>query len=185
MNVRRTALALATLLTAAAPAAALANPFTRGAIELTPTVSFSHSSLTREGYGNVDTFTELDVTPAVGYCLNDRFEVTGGFKVRHSSTNGMGDTALGTTAGMIYNFTPRGTIIPFAGLGFGVLFSDGFTFDDTAVLAPVLTGGIRLPVGESAAVNLSMGYQRESNDHVHVNRLVGAVGVSLFPWRSH
>src|SRR5207247_292541 len=45
-----------------------------GAIELTPNVSFNHSSTKREGYGNVDTFTRFDFTPTVGFCLTDRFE---------------------------------------------------------------------------------------------------------------
>jgi hypothetical protein len=32
-------------------------------------------------------------------------------------------------------------LIPFAGVSFGVLFYDGFMFEDTAVLAPDLTAG--------------------------------------------
>lgn len=47
--------------------------------------------------------------------------------------------------------------------GFGALFYDGFSMNDTAVLAPMIAGGLRVPVGESASVNMSLGYQHEAN----------------------
>jgi hypothetical protein len=110
--------------------------------------------------------------------------VTGAALVRHTSSNGNSDTGLGAKGGVLYNFAPRGGMIPFAGAGFGVLFNSGFTFDDTAVLFPDLTAGARVLVGSSASVNFSLGYQHESDGHVKVNRLVSQVGVSLFPWRA-
>ncbi len=107
---------------------------------------------------------------------------------RHESINGEGDTALGATAGLTYNFSPQGTVIPFASAGFGALFYEGFSFDNTAVLAPMLTGGVRVLVGSSASMNLSMSYQHESNAsgnfQMNANRLIAGVGVSLFPWRT-
>ena len=185
MKTRLLVLALAAPLLAASflvPGEAPANQIAAGTVELTPTVSFSHSNLKREGYGNVDTFTQLDFTPAVGVCVTDHWEVTGAALVRHSSSNGNSDTGLGAKAGVLYNFSRHGGVIPFAGAGFGVLFNSGFTFDDTGVLFPDLTGGVRVLVGSSASVNLSLGYQHESDGHVTVNRLVSQVGVSLFPW---
>ena|SRR5467141_972222 len=125
---------------------------------------------------------------AIGYCVSRHYEVTGGFMTRHESNNGSSQTALGATAGLTYNFSPQGGIIPFASLGFGALFYDGFSLNNTAVLAPVLTGGVRVLVGSSASVNTSLGFQHE--DHaggefgVSSNRLVAGVGVSLFPWPS-
>lgn len=159
-----------------------------GAVELSPTVTFTHQNFKREGYGNVDHFTQLDVKPAVGFCVSDHYEVTGGFLARHTSVNGSDDTALGATAGLTYNFSRHGTVIPFASLGFGALFYDGFTMDNTAVLAPMLSGGVRVPVGAMAAVNMSLGYQHESNAdgefNASANRILASVGVSLFPWRT-
>lgn len=157
---------------------------TAGSIEITPTVSFSHWNVKREGYGNVDTATQLDITPALGVCITDHWEVTGAALVRHSSMNGNSDTGLGARAGVLYNFNRRGGVIPFAGAGFGVLFNDGFTFDGTAVLFPDVAAGVRLPVGSAASVNLSLGYQHESDGHVMVNRVVSQIGVSLFPWHA-
>jgi len=158
-----------------------------GAVEFSPTVAFQHQNFKREGYGNVDHFTQLDVKPTVGFCVSDHYEVTAGFLARHTSTNGDDDTALGATAGLTYNFARHGSVIPFASLGFGALFYDGFTMDNTAVLAPVLAGGVRVPVG-AAAVNMSVGYQHESNAdgefNASANRILASVGVSLFPWRT-
>lgn len=159
-----------------------------GTIEFSPSVSYSHWNMKREGYGNVDTFTKLEITPTIGYCVSDHYEVTGGFMTRHESQPGSSDTALGTTAGLTYNFNPQGGFIPFASLGFGVLFYDGFHLDNTAVLAPMVNAGMRVLVGSSASVNASLGFQHEANAQgesgLSSNRLVAGVGVSLFPWRS-
>ncbi len=188
MNTRRLAFALALaspLLAAIAPtrpaSAALVGA---GAIEINPKVSFSHSNLKREGYGNVDNFTDLELAPTIGYCLNDRFEVTSGVEIRHQSDNGTSATALGVLAGLTYNFRPQGSIVPFVGLGFGTLFTSGFTFDNTAVLAPALSGGMRVLVGDAASVNMSLGYEHETDGHVSTNRITAGVGVSLFPWHA-
>lgn len=195
MNIRhRTCVPALTIAPAFCIAAALflvpqpthADQISKGSVELSPSVSFSHSNFKREGYGNVDTFTHLDITPTIGYCLNNHYEVTGGFLARYQKANDMSETALGATAGLTYNFSPRSGVIPFASLGFGVLFHDGFSFDGTAVLFPMLTGGIRMLVGSSASVNLSLGYQHESNAEgefqASANRMIAGVGVSLFPW---
>jgi Lipid A 3-O-deacylase (PagL) len=166
-----------------------ANQIAPGSIEFSPTVSFSHSNFRREGYGNVETFTELTASPTIGYCMSSRYEVTGGLLTRHQSINGDSDTALGATAGLTYNFSRQASIIPFASLGFGALFYDGFSMDHTAVLAPMLSGGIRVLVGSSASANVSLGYQHESNANgefnASANRILAGVGVSLFPWHSN
>ena len=175
---------------AAQPAAAPAPAFVssiRGSVEFTPSVSFTHQNFKREGYGNVDEFTQLNMSPTVGYYVSDRYEILGGFLVRHESVNGNSDTSLGATAGLQYNFPRQGSIVPFVSAGFGALFYDGFSLGDTAVLAPMIAGGIRVPVGLDASVNMSLGYQHESNANgefnASANRLVASVGVSLFPWR--
>jgi len=175
--------------TAAVPwSVASAASSARGAVEFTPSVSFTHQNFKREGYGNIDRFTQLNISPTVGYYVSDRYEILGGFLVRHESVNGNSDTSLGATAGLQYNFPRQGNVIPFVSAGFGALFYDGFSLNDTAVLAPMITGGMRVPVGERASVNMSLGYQHESNANgefnASANRLVASVGVSLFPWRS-
>lgn len=159
-----------------------------GSVEFSPSVSFTHQNFKREGYGNVERFTQLDVRPTVGFCLTDHYEVTTGFLARHISQNGTSDTALGASAGVIYNLSRKGSVIPFLSLGFGALFYDGFTMDRTAVLAPMVSGGVRVPVGSKATVNMSLGYQHESNAdgefNASANRVLASVGVSVFPWRT-
>ena len=186
MNTRPLAFVVSIAAAIAVPQPSTATQLAAGALEIAPTVSFSHSNFKREGYGNVDSFTKLDLAPTVGYCLSHHWEVSGGFLARYEAVNDMNDTALGVLAGLTYNFSPQGGVIPFASLGFGALFHAGFSFDNTAVLAPMLRGGIRVLVGSSASVNFSLGYEHESNAdgefQASANRLVGGVGVSLFPW---
>ncbi|HET9952445.1 MAG TPA: acyloxyacyl hydrolase [Candidatus Eisenbacteria bacterium] len=184
------AAAIAGAIAAASPAAAApeaAPQSFRGSVEFTPSVSFTHQNFKREGYGNVDEFTQLNMSPTVGYYVSDRYEILGGFLVRHESINGSSDTSLGATAGLQYNFPRQGSVVPFVSAGFGALFYDGFSMNDTAVLAPMIAGGIRVPVGRDASVNMSLGYQHESNANgefnASANRLIASVGVSLFPWR--
>ncbi len=173
----------------AAPIPGAADQLSPGSIEFAPTVSFSHQNFKREGYGNVETSTRLDVTPTVGFCVSRHYEVTGAILARHTSDNGNSDTALGASAGVIYNFSAKGQLIPFASLGFGALFYDGFSFDETAVLAPTVGAGMRCLVGSNASINFSLGYQHESNANgefnADANRVVAGVGVSLFPWQAH
>jgi hypothetical protein len=170
---------------ASAPVEARADQLSTGSIELTPTVTFSHSSLKREGYANVDSFTQFDFDPTVGFCFTNHLEAIGGLLIRHESINGDGQTVLGASAGLTYNFEPQGKVIPFLGAGFGTFFNDGFSFTNTSVLAPALTGGIRMLVGNKASVNMSLGYEHETDGQVSTNRVRGGVGVSLFPWRMH
>jgi len=189
------AVAIAGVIAAASPSAAAQSAAApepvaqsyRGSVEFTPSVSFTHQNFKREGYGNVDEFTQLNMAPTVGYYVSDRYEILGGLLIRHESINGNSETSLGATAGVQYNFPRQGSVVPFVNAGFGALFYDGFSMNDTAVLAPVIAGGIRVPVGQDASVNMSLGYQHESNANgefnASANRLVASVGVSLFPWR--
>jgi hypothetical protein len=172
----------------AAPVWAQGSQLNEGSIEFAPMVSFSHQNFKREGYGNVETSTRLDITPTVGFCVSRHYEVTGAFLTRHTSVNGNSDTALGASAGLTYNFSSKGDVIPFASLGFGALFYGGFALDETAVLAPMVAGGIRVLVGSTASVNMSLGYQHESNAdgefNASANRVTAGVGVSIFPWNT-
>jgi hypothetical protein len=172
----------------AVPIPAAGNQLSEGSIEFSPTVSFSHQNFKREGYGNVETSTRLDITPTVGFCVSNHYEVTGALLTRHQSINGTSDTALGASAGLTYNFSSKSNVIPYANVSFGTLFYGGFSFDETAVLAPMVTGGVRVLVGTTASVNMSLGYQHESNAdgefNASANRVLAGVGVSVFPWHT-
>jgi hypothetical protein len=68
-------------------------------------------------------------------------------------------------------------------MGFA-LFNGGFDFSDPAVIAPSIAAGVRVLAGDTGSVNLSLGYQRESNGEMRQNRIIAAAGVSLFPWHN-
>ena len=161
---------------------ATAQQLAPGSVELAPRVSFSHWNVKREGYGNVDNFTQFSFSPAMGVCLTQHHEILAGVLVRHEAVNGTGNTRLGALAGYQYNFSPQGGLIPFAGIGFGMNFGEGFTFDQSSLVAPALTAGIRFLVGNAGSVNMSLGYEHETDNHVSENRMLAQVGVSLFPW---
>jgi hypothetical protein len=163
--------------------AAAAQQLAPGSVEISPRVSFSHWNVKREGYGNVDNFTVLDFTPSLGVCLTPHHEVTAAVVIRHEAVNGDGNTRLGALTGYQYNFASRGGIIPFGAIALGANFGEGFSFDATSLVAPALTGGIRFLVGNAGSANVSLGYEHETDNHVSENRMVAAVGVSLFPWR--
>lgn len=178
-------LRLASLLAALAAASvssASAQQLAPGAVEISPRVSFSHWNVKREGYGNVDNFTQFSFAPAVGVCITNHHEILGSLLIRHESANGMGNTRLGALAGYQYNFAAQGAMIPFAGIGFGMNFGEGFTFDQSSLVAPALSAGVRFLVGNAGSVNMSLGYEHETDNHVSENRMLAQVGVSLFPW---
>jgi opacity protein-like surface antigen len=184
-NLARTVAPLLLLVaTATAPSTARAQ-LAQGAVEISPTVSFNHWNVKREGYGNVDAFTRFDFTPTIGFCLTAHHEVNVGLTMQYEKDGDEGHTRLGALTGYQYNFDPRGGFIPYAGIGLGANFGEGFTFDGSTLVAPVLTGGMRILVGGAGSVNLSLSYLHETDNHVSVNRMLAGVGVSLFPWRLH
>ena len=179
------AVALSLLVAPLAARPTAAQQLVPGAVEISPRVSFSHWNVKREGYGNVDSFTHLEFTPTVGFCLTAHHEMTVGVAIQHEAQNGAGNTRLGAVTGYQYNFVARGGAIPYAGIGLGANFGEGFTFDGSSLLAPVLAGGMRLLVGSAGSVNLGLSYVHETDNHVSTNRMAVAAGVSLFPWRLH
>ena len=182
---RTIALMLPLAMAALATRPAAAQQLAPGDVEISPTVSFDHWNVKREGYGNVDSFTQLDFTPSLGFCLTSRHEVTVGLKIQYEGNNGSGNTRLGAVTGYQHNFSPRGGVIPYAGIGLGANFGEGFTFSGSSLVAPVLTGGMRLLVGGAGSANVGLSYVHETDNHVSTNRMLVAVGVSLFPWRLH
>jgi hypothetical protein len=155
----------------------------KGSWEISPSISYSHENLKRDGVTAVDNFSQLDFTPTIGYCLSDHWEMTGGIITRYESTNGASATSWGGIAGMTYNFNTSGSMIPFASVGVGRVSNGGF--NQAATIAPSMACGVRVLAGDTGSVNLSMGYQHETSTGMRQNRIVAAAGVSLFPWRNH
>src|SRR5262249_55472983 len=101
---------------------AAAQQLAPGSIEIPPPVSLRHWNVKREGYGNVDNFTQLEFTPSVGVCLTQHHEITTALVIHHEDANGSGVTRLGALTGYQYNFASSNGLIPFVGIGLGANF---------------------------------------------------------------
>ncbi|TMQ72772.1 MAG: hypothetical protein E6K81_06560 [Candidatus Eisenbacteria bacterium] len=191
MTPRRSAAILVVLVAASTlgPAAARAAAFGRGTLEFTPSLGFSHASLS---FGGTDagSTTTLDVLGLVGYGVTDRVELTGGLLLDHRAVSAPGSssesaTAIGATAGLQLNLAGRGRVIPFFRGAVGVATHSGDLSPgtQTTLIAPIVAAGIRLMVGASASVNVGVGYRHESTalgvSDLSGNTLEAEVGVSI------
>lgn len=168
----------------------------KGAIELNPSLAYSHNS--HSGYAGVDiTTTTLDVSGFVGYFVSDRLELGGALLVSRESLvigedgGGSGSaqsaTAAGLVGGVALNFPASGRLVPFVRGSVGFLSNSGDLYIDnsTTVIAPLLEGGLRVMVGGSASVNVVVGYAHRSNAYGVQDQTIRSVtlgvGVSVFP----
>ncbi len=168
-----------------------AGPMSKGTVELSPSLSFSHNSLRSNGTDD-GSLTTLLANTQVGYCLSNLVEIIGGPLLTHQSVDppsggSVSATSFGLSGGVRLNFASSGNIVPFVGaaVGFASNSGDGAFGTETTTIAPILQGGIRVLVGPSGSVNLGVGYQHESNafgvKDESSNTFAFEVGVSLFP----
>jgi hypothetical protein len=164
----------------------------RGAIELNPSLTYSHNSFS--GFAGTDlTTTTVDVSGLIGYFVSDMVELGGGVLVSYESLDygGPGSAVSATAAGLIggvaLNFPTSGNLVPFVRGSAGFVSNSGDLYVDnaTTVIAPLLEGGLRVMVGESASVNFVVGYQHRSNafgvQNQSVDSVTLGVGVSVYP----
>jgi hypothetical protein len=185
------ALGLAIIALAHATQPASAAALTRGTVELTPSLSFSHQSFSFNG-SDAGSLSTLAASGILGYCTSDKLEVLGGLLVSHQSVSNPGfgsasATAIGLTGGAQLNFASSGNTIPFVrgALGFLVNSGDAAAGTETTLIAPILEAGLRVLVGSKASVNMGVGYQHQSNaggvNNLSSNIIVLDLGVSIFP----
>lgn len=168
-----------------------AGALSKGTVELTPSLAFSHNSLSFLGT-DVGSLTTLQSSVVVGYCVSDLLEVAGGpLVVRQSiSDPGFGSesgTSIGFTGGVQLNFASGGQMVPFVRAAFGIVGNSGVLSlgTETTTIAPILVAGLRVLVGNSASVNFGVGYQHASKA-LGVQDLSSStfgldIGVSIFP----
>ena len=169
-----------------AASSARAATLAKGTFELEPSAEFITQSLSGMGSGSQTTLTML---ATLGYCTSDRLEVVVSPTVSHQSTPGFNATAIGALAGVRFNFSAQGNIVPFVGAALGVQkFSGDIGGSDASFVAPRVEGGIRLMMGSTAAVGFGAAYQHETSafgvKDVSANDFQLTVGVSLFPGRT-
>jgi hypothetical protein len=163
---------------------AAGNPVGAGTFEYSPTLAFSRSQYTPAGGGSSISMTHFDLTGAVGRCMTDRVEIMGALLVQHRDQAGVGRNGIGGSAGVGYNFTAYGNVIPFLSASVGVLRYTNPSPADRTWLAPMLRAGIRTIILEGRAVNVSIGYQHEVNPKSSIDMRADAfdvgVGMSIF-----
>ena len=178
------------------PVAAGADSLAPGTLELAPSFSFGHSSLSASG-NNLENSTTVNLNTTVGYCFTGPLELAGTVLLGYQSFSLGGGysastslTLTGITGGLIYNFnTASGPMIPFAEAGIGVVGYSGDLAVGTAatVIAPTVSIGTRVMVGHSGSVNFAFNYEHQLHaggiDQVDANNFGLSVGMSLFPIR--
>jgi hypothetical protein len=181
----------------------------RGTVELTPSVTLSHKSVSFDGpapwIGPVNqsvslegeqlgSQTDLLMSFDFGYCTSNVVEPTGGLLVLYTSIHPEGASstsasAFGASAGLTFNISTQGALIPFlrGTVGFLTYSGDGFQGTDTEYLAPAVSAGVRTMVGGSASLNFSALFTHHSNvqgqKYLTANEFGLAVGLSIFPRR--
>lgn len=165
----------------------------KGAIEISPSLAFSHSSYSSSGTTDLTT-TTLDVSGLVGYFVSDLVELGGGPLASYQSVDLGGGffggsqsaTSIGLIGGVGLNFVSSGNVVPFVRGSLGFLSNSGdVSGTKTTIIVPLLEGGLRVMVGNSASVNFAVGYQHQSNalgvQDESANIVTLGVGVSVFP----
>ena len=170
-----------------APAAHAA--FSAGTIEFTPSLAFARNSFSFSG-NDAGSNTILTASGELGYFVNPNFELGGGLLVDYQSAEAPGfpsqsATSLGLVGGVQYNFTSGGNTIPFVrgAVGIATNSGSGSAGDQTTLIAPIVSVGMRVLVGSSASVNFGVGYQHRSDafgiQDLSSNSFGLDVGVSL------
>ena len=173
----------------ALPSRSLAASLEQGTLELETSVGLDHTS-----YSTTGTITRFDGTVGAGYSVTRLLQVGGGLMFSHYSSDVPDEdpfsaSSYGASADVTLNFPTPNILVPYLRLGLGAeTFSgDGSENSKVALWAPMVRAGVRVLVGESGSVNLSLAYRHESNstgvDGEVANRVAFAVGLSLFPVR--
>jgi len=140
-----------------------------GTTELTTRTYFSHVGYSHDGT-SLGSATSAQLSLGVGQCVTDLIELYGSVIWNHNSIDPKGESSAsassyGASGSILFNFTTSSSVIPYLQAGVGMLAYSGDGYDDaeTSTLLPVLGGGLRFLVGDSAAFDAGLVYQRMSN----------------------
>jgi hypothetical protein len=152
------------------PLAARAATIQPKSLELNGFFKFENTSATYDPPGNAPSedvgTTVFDLEPGVGYFLNSNWEVLGSLIILHQGYGGNSLDNFGLKASGYYHFNTTGSIIPFAGVGIGLLSNGGDRPDDadnSSIIIPELIVGIRCPFKNIVSFNFTGGYRHITN----------------------
>jgi len=132
-------------------------------VELDARFNFQHTGVSVDLPAGDDNYgvTIFDLDAGVGYFVNSRVELLGALVVFHSSIDNLDITNFGLKASGYYHFNASGNMIPYVGLGLGLLTHGGdsdFT-DQTEAIFPELSVGLRIPFEDIVSMNVAAGYR--------------------------
>jgi len=185
MKVTRFA-AFAALSLVSLSATAFAGPMTPKTLEFSPTLAFNRSSYSQIT-GGTGTATNLNLSAALSRTMTQRFQAQGALLLQHRDLAGDGHTAYGASVGGQWNFPGQTNVVPFLSANVGAIQYRSAGATDKALLAPILRVGFRSMLDDAHSMNVSVGYQHESNSvstfEKDSNTWDVGIGVSLF--RAH
>jgi hypothetical protein len=152
----------------------------KGTSELSGTAGFNSTSI--EGLS----VTNVEINAGYGYCFSSNWELMPTLALTSVSSGGETATSFAGAANIVYNFSTNGQAVPYlrGGLGFGTISSGGGSSLNVSAI-PVLGGGVRVLVGNSASVNFGAFYVHQSwssgGSSVSGNEFGLTVGLSIFP----
>ena len=172
--------ALGSLLLMASVAAA--GTLAKGSTELMGSAGFSSYSIS----GSSNSVTVVSTELGYGFCLTNNWEILPAASIQSLSAGGHTASTLSGIVSAVYNFaTASGTAVPYlqAGVGLGSESSGGSSISSS--ILPLVGGGVRFLVGNSAAVNLGATYRRDTwtNHGESLTQSTTGVqaGLSIFP----
>lgn len=179
-RIRLLAAAMGSLLLMASVAAA--GTLAKGSTELMGSAGFSSYSIS----GSSNSVTVVSTELGYGFCLTDNWEILPTASLQSLSAGGHTTSSLSAIVSGVYNFaTAEGNIVPYlqAGVGLGSESSGGSSISSSII--PLVGGGVRFLVGNSAAINLGASYRRDTwTDHGEslTQSTTGIqAGLSIFP----
>ena len=170
---------------------ARADKLTKGTWELEPSAQFFHQSFSISG-SSAGSQSTLALLAGIGYCASDLVEVIASPVVTHQSFDDTFSTTTATSFGLLagvrFNFTTEGSVVPFVGGALGVQkFSGDLGGGNASFILPRIEAGIRLMVGRTAAIVFAGNYQHENTaagvKDLSSNDFTLSAGVSIFPRR--
>lgn len=138
-------------------------PFAKGTLEYSSSLSFDRSTFS-SSEGDVSfSQTHLSAAGGVGWALSERWELGGAVLAQHRALAGEGQNGLGASAGAIVNFERQGNLVPFVSASIGAINYFNSGQNDRVLLLPIVRAGFRSMIRDNVSLNASIGYQHESN----------------------
>jgi hypothetical protein len=177
------------------PLVALAASMPSGTTDIATSSYYNHSTYSGGGHHS-QSLTDLQLSVGVGECISDLVELRGNLLYRTNSlategSSGLRDSSFGASGTVIFNFKADGPYVPYLQAGLGVLGHAGNDYrnEATSVLLPILAGGTRVLIGNSAALDFGALYQHITNDggvpNLSANQVFISLGISLLLHRKH